>query len=226
MRDVYIYGDSLLKATVPDAELKYHFHLSEIMARYPSDRVTVTNRSKMGATVSKGLSLVEHDAARGLAADYALICYGGNDSDYDWADIAANPEGDHQPHTKIAAFRRTLNNILELLRQQGVQPVLMSLPPIDPRRYLRFICRNGLDRNAIMRWLGDEDMIYRHQELYSDTVTELAYAGNVPLIHVRQEFLADHHMNQLLAADGIHMTMEGYGKLFDTLADWLREKLD
>lgn len=25
MRNVYIYGDSLLKATVPDEELKYHF---------------------------------------------------------------------------------------------------------------------------------------------------------------------------------------------------------
>ena len=225
MCNVYIYGDSLLKATVPDKELKYHFHLPEIMARYPSDRVQITNRAKIGATVSKGLSLVEHDAARGLTADYALVCYGGNDSDYDWAAIAADPEGEHQPHTKRETFRRTLGNILSLLRRQGVQPVLMSLPPIDPRRYLSFICRNGLDRSAILRWLGDEDMIYRHQELYSDTVTELAYESGVPLIHVRQAFLADHHMNSLLSADGIHLTMDGYGKLFDTLADWLRPKL-
>lgn len=226
MRNVYIYGDSLLKATVPDEELKYHFHLPEIMARYPSDRVQVTNRAKMGATVSKGLSLVEHDAARGLDADYALICYGGNDSDYDWAAIAADPAADHQPHTKRETFRQTLESMLNVLYRQGVQPVLMSLPPIDPRRYLNFICHNGLDRSAILRWLGDEDMIYRHQELYSDTVTELAYANSVPLIHVRQAFLADHHMNDMLSADGIHMTMEGYGKLFDTLADWLRPKLD
>ena len=102
----------------------------------------------------------------------------------------------------------------------------MSLPPIDPRRYLSFICRGGLDRSAIMQWLGEEDMIYRHQELYSDTVTELAYTSGTPLIHVRQAFLADHHMNSLLSADGIHLTMDGYGKLFDTLADWLRSKLD
>ena len=195
------------------------------MARYPSDRVQVTNQAKMGATATKGLSLVEHDVARGLDADYALICYGGNDSDYDWAAIAADPEGDHRPHTERETFRQTLANILSLLYRQGIQPVLMSLPPIDPRRYLRFICRNGLDRSAIMRWLGDEEMIYRHQELYSDTVTELAYESGVPLIHVRQAFLADHHMNALIAADGIHMTMEGYGKLFDTLADWLRPKL-
>ena len=226
MRNVIIYGDSLLKATVPDESLKYHFYLPEIMARYPSDRVQVTNRAKMGATVAKGLSLVEHDASRGLAADYALVCYGGNDSDYDWSAIAADPKADHRPHTEPETFRRTLSDILSLLYRQGVQPVLMSLPPIDPRRYLSFICRGGLDRSAIMQWLGEEDMIYRHQELYSDTVTELAYTSGTPLIHVRQAFLADHHMNSLLSADGIHLTMDGYGKLFDTLADWLRSKLD
>ena len=223
---IYIYGDSLLKATVPDGDFHYHFHINEVMQRYQTKLVEVVNRSKMGATIRKGLSLVRHDLDRGLEARYALVSYGGNDSDYDWAAIAADPEGNHQPHTKIGGFRQTLNDMLELLYRQGVQPVLMSLPPIDPRRYLRFICRNGLDRNAIMRWLGDEDMIYRHQELYSDMVTEVAYAGNIPLIHVRQEFLADHHMNQLLSADGIHLTMDGYGKLFDTLAGWLREKLD
>ena len=61
MRNVYIYGDSLLKATVPDEELKYHFHLPEIMARYPSDRVQVTNRamlSRAAAGIRKGTLIV------------------------------------------------------------------------------------------------------------------------------------------------------------------------
>ena len=68
MERAYIYGDSLLKATVPDEEMHYHFHLPEVMAQYPSDRLEVVNRAKMGATVTKGLSLVAHDAARGIDA--------------------------------------------------------------------------------------------------------------------------------------------------------------
>ena len=36
MERAYIYGDSLLKATVPDAAMRYHFHLSEVMAQYPT----------------------------------------------------------------------------------------------------------------------------------------------------------------------------------------------
>ena len=67
MERAYIYGDSLLKATVPDAAMRYHFHLSEVMAQYPTERLEVVNRAKMGSTISKGLSLVEHDVARGLS---------------------------------------------------------------------------------------------------------------------------------------------------------------
>ena len=34
MACAYIYGDSLLKATVPDEQFRYHFHLPEVMERY------------------------------------------------------------------------------------------------------------------------------------------------------------------------------------------------
>ena len=203
-KQVYIYGDSLLKATMPDEGYHYHFHYDEVLQRYPERRTQVVNRSKMGATISKGESLVQHDLNRGLEADYALVAYGGNDSDYDWAAIDADPAGDHRPRT------------------EGIQPVLMSLPPIDAARYLAFICRDGLRKERIMDWLGDVQMIYRHQEMYSDAVTQLAYAEGLPLIPVREEFLNDHRLMRLIAADGIHLTMPGYERLFDTLADWLR----
>ena len=224
MERAYIYGDSLLKATVPDEEMHYHFHLPEVMARYPSDRLEVVNRAKMGATVTKGLSLVAHDAARGIDARWALVAYGGNDSDFDWPAIADAPDQEHLPRTALPEFVEKLRCAANMLRDAGVQPVLMTLPPIDSARYFDFISRRS-DGQRILTWLGDVGRIYRHQELYSDTVTELAYANGVPLIHVRQAFLADHHMNDLLSADGIHLTMDGYGKLFDTLADWLRPKL-
>ena len=139
MEHAFIYGDSLLKATMPDADMRYHFHLPEVMAQYPSDRLEVVNRAKMGSTISKGLSLVEHDVQRGMDARWALVAYGGNDSDYDWAAIAADPAADHQPHTKRETFRQTLSDMLKVLYRQGVQPVLMSQPPNDPRPYLRFI---------------------------------------------------------------------------------------
>ena len=92
MACAYIYGDSLLKATVPDEQFRYHFHLPEVMERYSGRQTEVVNRSKMGATIRKGQALLEHDLQRGMQADYALIAYGGNDSDFDWDAVQAHPQ--------------------------------------------------------------------------------------------------------------------------------------
>ena len=222
MARAYIYGDSLLKATMPDEQFRYHFHLPEVMERYSGRQTEVVNRSKMGATVRKGQALLEHDLQRGMQADYALIAYGGNDSDFDWDAVQAHPQESHLPRTTLADFKEILLCMIRELRERGVQPVLMTLPPIDAQRYLDFLCREGRSRERILDWLGDTQRIYRHQELYSDTVARLAYETGTPLIGVREMFLDEKRLPKLIAADGIHMTMEGYGKLFDTLADWLR----
>lgn len=222
---IYLYGDSLLKATIPDGQFRYHFHIDQLMQRYQTERVEVVNRSKMGATVSKGQRLVQHDLARGLQARYALVAYGGNDSDYDWFAVDAAPDGEHHPRTELPHFVETLRQLLNQLRRGGVQPVMMTLPPVDSERYLSFLCRDGLRRERIVSWLGDVQHIYHHQELYADAAAELALRQGVPLIPVRQRFLCSRDLPQLIAADGIHLTMPGYEQLFDTLADWLRHNL-
>lgn len=223
MERAYVYGDSLLKATMPDGDMKYHFHLSEIMAGYPSTRLEVVNRAKMGATVTKGLSLVEHDLSRGLDARWALLGYGGNDSDFDWQAVAAAPETEHLPRTALPEFTEKLRQCAALLTSAGVQPVLMTLPPIDSRRYFSYISRFGGEK--ILDWLGDVGLIYRHQELYSDAIAALAREEGLPLIDVRRRFLPRHDLPRCIAADGIHLSMLGYRCLFDTLAEWVRRYL-
>ena len=161
MARAYIYGDSLLKATMPDEQFRYHFHLPEVMERYSGRQTEVVNRSKMGATVRKGQALLEHDLRRGMQADYALIAYGGNDSDFDWDAVQAHPQESHLPRTTLADFKEILLRMIRELRERGVQPVLMTLPPIDAQRYLDFLCREGRSRERIMDWLGDTQRIYR-----------------------------------------------------------------
>ena len=97
MPRAYVYGDSLLKATVPDEQFHYHFHLPEVMERYSGRQTEVVSRAKMGATIRKGQALLDHDLQRGLQADFALIAYGGNDSDFDWDAIQERPDEEHIP---------------------------------------------------------------------------------------------------------------------------------
>ena len=141
-----------------------------------------------------------------------------------WEAVAAAPEQDHLPRTTLPEFTEKLRRAVTALKSAGVQPVLMTLPPIDGQRYFRFISQKT-DGGSVLRWLGDVGRIYRHQELYSDAVAALAFAEGVPLIDVRRQFLPQRDLSGLIAADGIHLTMSGYRCLFDTLADWVRARL-
>ena len=222
---MYVYGDSLLKATVPDERFHYHFHIAEMMKEYVNQGIDIVNRAKMGATIRKGKSLVEHDLGRGMDAKYALVAYGGNDCDYKWREVAENPDGNHHSNTELPEFVETLRQTTNELQKKGVQPILMTLPPIDADKYFDFICRDGLDRECILSWLGDRQMIYRYQELYSDTVAEFAMGNDLPLVPARRELLMDRGYKDLISADGIHLTLSGYHRFYDTLAGWLKKNL-
>ena len=119
-RKMYVYGDSLLKATVPDKEFRYHFHTDALC--HALSGVEVVNRSKMGATIRKGLSLVRQDLQRGMDGCCALVAYGGNDSDFDWQAISDDPTGEHKPKTELPEFRRILAE-----DQSRQQPELRAL---------------------------------------------------------------------------------------------------
>ncbi len=119
----------------------------------------------------------------------------------------------------MEAYRRAIR----LLRESGRKVVLTTLPPINSELYLRFLCRDGLSRENIVRWLGDVEHIYRWQESYSGMVEQLAREERVPLIDLRGAFLRDNRRPEaLLCADGIHPSMQGQGLIFDTLSSFLR----
>ena len=218
---VFLYGDSLMRATMPDETFRYHFHFAEYLARFGVPGAEIVNRAHFGATVGKGLSTLAADLKKGFQSRFALLEYGGNDCDFRWAEVAAAPEAEHLPNTSLPDFRAGLREMAEELRENGTEPVLMTLPPIDAERYFDFFCSAGLDRAGVLRWLGDVQMIYRFQELYSDTVRETAEALSLPLIDVRAAFLDRHDLRQLISADGIHLSEQGYALFFGTLAQRL-----
>lgn len=222
MNKLYVYGDSLLKATVPDADFRYHFHWQELLDKWNTALPAIVNRAKMGATVRKGEALVQHDLQRGMERGVALVGYGGNDSDFDWMAISLEPEETHLPHTPLAQFVQVLENIICSLLAHDVQPVLMTLPPIDAQRYMDFICRDGRSRENIAHWLGDIQRIYHYQEMYSASITQCAWKNSVPLIDVRSAFLPERDLPEMIAADGIHLTMKGYNKMFGLLCEGVR----
>ena len=104
---------------------------------------------------------------------------------------------------------------MSLVRQGGKSPVVVTLPPIHSERYLSFICREGLSRERILRWLGDVEAISRWQEKYSEMARQIASEEGTGLIDLRSAFLEDRRpLEALLCADGIHPSREGQELIF------------
>lgn len=216
--NVTIYGDSILKGILLENG-RYTINREwekRFCERFP---VRLTNRSRFGCTIKKALGLIRKDSEKPCAEEeIALLEFGGNDCDYDWAEIARDPARDYDCKTPPETFCEEYREAIRMIRRSGRTPVLVTLPPIHSERYLRFICRDGLDRNNILSWLGDVDAIYRWQEKYSDMVTALAAQENVRLIDLRAAFLRDGRSpEELLCADGIHPSRSGQGVIYDAL---------
>ena len=213
-----IYGDSIMKAVVVDENFKYRPVVKPLLERLQQQTgLETVNRAHFGYTSDKGQQILQRDLEKGLDCTYALLEFGGNDCDHNWAEVAAAPDQEHLPHTSLQNFLHNLQSMAQTLLDRGIQPILMTLPPLDAQRYLDFIGRLGSDKNAVLHWLGDVQMIYRWQEMYSAAIAALAARLSLPLADVRSRFLCRRDYGSLIARDGIHLTEAGYGLVFDEL---------
>lgn len=219
---IQIYGDSIMKAVLVDENYKYHQISSQLLEQFQHDTgATATNRAHFGYTAARGQTVLQRDLARGLACDLALLEFGGNDCDHNWLEVAQTPDDDHQPNTPLPKFLDTLKEMALSVKARGIQPVLMTLPPLDAEKYLSCIGRRGADTGAVLSWLGDVQMIYRWQEMYSNAVAQLAARLDLPLLDVRSRFLSRRDYGSLIARDGIHLTQAGYELIYDAFRDLL-----
>ena len=222
MLRIAVFGDSLMKGTLPDEQLRYHFHTDLFEAPLAGLHAEVTNKSVFGATSRKGVTLVQRDLARGHRYDWALVEYGGNDCNYDWADVAAHPDQDHDPVVLADEFRANMAAIVQMLREAGIRPIFTTLPPIDEVKYLACIDHNGASAAGVMQWLGDVRRIYRTQERYSGLVRTIADELDVPCVDPRERFLDGDDPRALNADDGIHLSEAGYRLFYGALIEQVR----
>ena len=217
-RGIEIFGDSIMKGIMLDDAGRYYVAqgsaASELMEEFPG---MIVNRAKFGCTIGKGLVQVERFLKNAKEGSCVLLEFGGNDCDFDWNKVAASPKEEHLPNTPLPVFIETYEKMISLIREKGIEPVIMNLPPIDAHRYLDWITRLGADRDSIMEFLGDELRIYRYQELYSQTVTNLAAKMQVRCVDVRSAFLYNDNYGRLMCEDGIHPNENGQRLIKDVL---------
>jgi len=222
---VTIFGDSILKGILlEDGRYTVNHEWEE---RF-SDKygIEIRNQSHMGLTVEKGLSRMENDIRRGhMPGDYAVIGFGGNDCDYQWEEVAEDPEGEHACHVPAERFCELYRKAIRLVRQAGAKPVCVVPPPIDSEKYLNHICSGGLNRERILQWLGDANAIYRWEERYARLGEWTAEQEGTMLVDLREPFLAKRRLDCLLCDDGIHPSQEGQALIYESFCSFTDELL-
>ena len=103
MKKLMIFGDSIIKGVTYSGQ-SYHLCQDHDFDTIAAQGVTVENYARMGATIDAGLKQIDRRLAPCAEDTTVLFCFGGNDCDYDWKAISADPDGEHLPHTPSERF--------------------------------------------------------------------------------------------------------------------------
>ena len=223
---IQVLGDSILKGIQVEPATGRYVTRNEIgIPGLERDfGLTIRNGSHFGATVVKGGQLLDRLLERGTPCDAVVMDFGGNDCDFRWAQVAADPEGEHQPNVPLPEFLQRYREMIVRLRLHGIVPVLTTLPPLEPERFFRWWC-GKLDQAAVRRWLGGISNIYAHQENYSRAVEQLARETQTPLVDIRGAFLSHGHVEQLLCEDGTQPNTAGQSQIGEAFREFAHSHL-
>lgn len=110
-------------------------------------------------------------------------------------------------------FRVNLEAIVELARDGGIRPVLLTAPTS---------IREGAEPDYLAdRWVRDLSDVVPLHRAYTDAVRDVARTENVPLCDLAHRFaaLSPAELDAAFMADGIHLTPEGDRRIAEDLAD-------
>lgn len=222
---VLLFGDSLGKGIIFDEIQDRYRFLKDNFVRLFSENfdIAVKNFSSFGCTVTKGLKLLDRHIKELPSTEAVVLEFGGNDCDYNWAEVSRMPETDHAPKTPMDKFIQTYQSMIHKVRACGGIPILMNLPPIDAPRYFARVSA-GLNPDHILSWLGDVERIYRWHEYYSLAIHRIALLCDTPLIDVRSAFLERRNFKDLICEDGIHPNAKGHSLICEVVSSFVQAR--
>ncbi len=221
LRGLSIWGDSIAKGVVFDEQRgRYAVCRDNCVSRLSRDAgVDVENFSVMGNTTEQGLRRMEGQPLK--PGNLAVIEFGGNDCDLDWAAACEHPEVEQRGRVPLEAFGENLRAMVRRVREGGMIPALVTPPPLVAQRYFDWVSRK-LDKARILSYLGDVEHIYRWQERYALMIRRVAARENAMLLDVRDWFLSQARFTDLMCVDGIHPNARGHELLFERFSGLLQ----
>lgn len=220
---IIVIGDSILKGAVTGTDSGHLFDIIEESSLNLAQKTLgfeMDNQSVFGNVISKGQRKLNKMLERGETADFCIVEFCGNDSDYDWALVSENPTATHQQRTMLADYLRIYEEMVNALREHKITPVIMISPALCAERWFNHIT-NGHNRENILSFLGgDLEKPFKNQKEYDDALVTLAAKLNVQTVNMREPMLESGHFDDLMCKDGIHPNEAGYRFMADI---WIKE---
>lgn len=228
--DITVMGDSIAKGLfLEDNKIKRieHSAVSLVQETYG---VRIQNISMFGQTLQKTVAkgffdgYIEENAHK--RNKIMVIALGGNDSDYNWAEVGNDPDAAHEANTPPERFFRILNDTVQKLRANGIHTFLCALPPVHSERYFQNVIAARADKDAVLRFFtGDVTNISRHQECYNNLILRAAMLNGCPFIDYRTDFLLKNDMPAYICSDGIHPNERGHALMFSRIRRYTEHAL-
>jgi lysophospholipase L1-like esterase len=228
LKNVCAFGDSVMKGIVVDNEnspeggIKYKISNKGFAARCRERLdIEVENFARFGGVVSHGKKLLGRYVDKIKKSDFVLFEYGGNDCDYNWSNIAASPDEEHLPNTPIPQFVNEYSSLIDDVKALGSNPVLLSLPVLDPVRFFKHVTRD-INAENVLRWLGGSVLaIDRWHARYNMEIFRLGALKKVPVIDITSVFLERKNFSDYICEDGIHPNEHGHALIESAIIDYL-----
>lgn len=219
MKTITLFGDSILYGIIVNPDTLKYAKSPGYDLRKEAEKLgfDLLNVSQMGRNSAEGIEAVELYLTRHPAPDYAIIEFGGNDCDRNWAEIARGDRG--RVKLTETQFKQNLLNMVSTLSSRGTKVALMNMPPVSSEPFFNWVAPTEDAKRAVQAYLGDVEQIYKTHENYSNIISELAHELNIPLIDARGKFNND---TTLLCIDGVHPNPDGYKLIKQSLIEYLK----
>ncbi|MFD1739031.1 SGNH/GDSL hydrolase family protein [Bacillus salitolerans] len=140
--------------------------------------------------------------------EFVIIGIGGNDCNFQWEEVSKNPNDTFDPIVPLERYIQNVKSIIVHIKKEGITPILLTLPPLDPVRYYENISKTFTSH--ISNWICKVGGIEHWHGKYNRSVNKIAEELHVMKIDVRTAIKQAGELVDLISDDGIHLTEMGY----------------
>ena len=227
--NVTVFGDSIAKGLLLKNGRPTYLKTNavEIVAKHFG--IEIENKSTFGQTITRfsEKKFVEEylSLLRKKERNIVVFCIGGNDSDYDWKAIDANPNKNHTCKTPLSLFCELYISAINKLKKKKVEVYICALPVVHVKSFFEnYVCSLANCEN-IMKFLeNDKSIIARQQEVFNNKLREIAQETKTTFLDIRTPFLNVKNLDKVYADDGLHPNEIGQQLIADTIINFFENQ--